>query len=414
MKLTTFFFAFFSLLLCFSLQAQAPQTLNYQAIARNPQGQPYADQSVSVQFSILDGSAGGMAIYTETHAAQTNQFGLFTLAIGGGVPMQGSFAAIDWGSGSKFLKVDIDGVLQGTTQMQSVPYAIFAEKTKLTAGNGIAISGNTITNNGDLSATNELQNLSLTGSTLAISNGNSVSLPAANAYTAGAGIAVSGNTITNTSLNTDAQTLSLTGNSLGISGGNSVSLPAATAYTAGTGIGISGTTITNTAPSKWNAVGSSIFYNTGKVLVGIASPLNSNSTTLLQVGSATTEAALFMAGKGGSNHSSIALGEFGTDKNWAMAFKSTANGGINRMFSIDYQDGLTTIDDIFKLTPTGNTALGYDYNQTPPASKLSVKGGDINIIDVGKGVIMKSPNGNCWRMTVSNVGQPVFTAITCP
>jgi hypothetical protein len=132
------------------------------------------------------------------------------------------------------------------------------------------------------------------------------------------------------------------------------------------------------------------------------------------VGSSNTEAALFLAGTGGSNHSSIALGEFGGTKSWAIMQKASTNGGTNHYFSIEYQDGTSLIDGILKLTPEGNTALGYAYNQVPPASKLSVKGGDINVVDVGKGIIMKSPNGSCWRLTVSNTGQPVFTSVTCP
>ena len=49
-----------------------------------------------------------------------------------------------------------------------------------------------------------------------------------------------------------------------------------------------------------------------------------------------------------------------------------------------------------------------------PHSRLHVRDGDVYIDQIGSGVIMKSPNGQCWRMTVSNAGAPVFTAITCP
>ena len=49
-----------------------------------------------------------------------------------------------------------------------------------------------------------------------------------------------------------------------------------------------------------------------------------------------------------------------------------------------------------------------------PKSKLHVSQGDVYIDQIDSGVIMKSPNGQCWRMTVSNAGQPVFSSITCP
>ena len=45
---------------------------------------------------------------------------------------------------------------------------------------------------------------------------------------------------------------------------------------------------------------------------------------------------------------------------------------------------------------------------------VQVTTGDVYIEDVGNGVIMKSPDGNCWRMTVNNAGEPVFSSVTCP
>ncbi|MCK0130763.1 hypothetical protein MWU59_04520 [Flavobacteriaceae bacterium F08102] len=45
---------------------------------------------------------------------------------------------------------------------------------------------------------------------------------------------------------------------------------------------------------------------------------------------------------------------------------------------------------------------------------IIVKTSDIFIENVGSGVIMKSPDGNCWRMTVDNNGNPVFQSISCP
>ena len=56
--------------------AQAPQLMNYQAVARNGSGQVLANQSVGLRFSILDGGPNGNAVYVETHATSTNQFGL--------------------------------------------------------------------------------------------------------------------------------------------------------------------------------------------------------------------------------------------------------------------------------------------------------------------------------------------------
>jgi hypothetical protein len=123
-----------SIVIRLSLFAQAPQALNYQAVARNNDGSVVAGQSVRVRFSILDGSATGATVYQETHQTSTNNFGLFTLSIGKGSVGSGIFSGINWATGSKFLKVEIalGGAgfqLQGTTQLLSVPYALYAEKS---------------------------------------------------------------------------------------------------------------------------------------------------------------------------------------------------------------------------------------------------------------------------------------------
>lgn len=122
--------------------------------------------------------------------------------------------------------------------------------TTYTAGSGINISGNSISNSGDLSTTNEIQTMTLTGNNLSLSNGGgSVTIPTGTIYTAGNGINISGNTITNDgdlSTTNEIQTMTLAGNNLTLSyGGGSVILPTGTTYTAGNGINIVGNTITN-------------------------------------------------------------------------------------------------------------------------------------------------------------------------
>lgn len=118
------FFAFWTL----GAVAQAPQGLNYQAVARDADGQPWQDTTLDVQFTILQDAPDGTPLYTETHTAVTNAFGLFTLTIGQGATT-GVFSNIPWRDGLKFLEVTIDGQLSGTTQLWSVPYALFAEST---------------------------------------------------------------------------------------------------------------------------------------------------------------------------------------------------------------------------------------------------------------------------------------------
>jgi hypothetical protein len=157
--------------------AQTPQGFNYQAVIRDNTGKPKINTNVNLRLSILDGSASGTVLYSETHSTQTNSVGLVNVIVGKGSVLSGNFPTIIWKK-SKFLQVSVDNVLMGTSELQSVPFAQYAETTNLNAGNGIAINGNTVTNTGDLSNSNEIQSLSLSGNTLSLSNGGgSVQLP---------------------------------------------------------------------------------------------------------------------------------------------------------------------------------------------------------------------------------------------
>ena len=70
------------LLFVCELRAQAPQSFNYQAVARDVSGKILANQNVGVKIIIHVGSSTGTPVYAETFTTTTNLFGLFTLAIG--------------------------------------------------------------------------------------------------------------------------------------------------------------------------------------------------------------------------------------------------------------------------------------------------------------------------------------------
>ena len=137
------------------LAAQAPQGINYQAVARNPDTSPKANTTLEVGIKIKD--AFGNDLYTESHTKPTNGLGLFNLVIGQGNNPTGTFANINWASGSKLLEVIINGQSGGTQPLLSVPYALYAEKTNLQAGTGISVSGNTISNSGDTNPNDDIK-----------------------------------------------------------------------------------------------------------------------------------------------------------------------------------------------------------------------------------------------------------------
>jgi hypothetical protein len=118
-----------------SLLGQAPQSFNYQAIARNSSGTILTNQNVSFRVSILQSSITGNSIYTETHSLITNQTGIVNFAIGNGVVGSGSFDLINWASGPYFIKVELDAtggsnyILMSTAQLLSVPYSLYSNKS---------------------------------------------------------------------------------------------------------------------------------------------------------------------------------------------------------------------------------------------------------------------------------------------
>lgn len=164
LTLTTFFF-----LALFSYALSQPAGFTYQSIVRTAQGQPLTDQDITMRLTVREGSAQGTAVYQEVHNAQSNGFGLVNLVVGDGTSSD-DLTDVSWGSSSHYLQVEVDPeggssyTDMGTSQLLSVPYARHAE----TASN---------VDDADADPTNELQNLSLSGNSLSISNGNSVTLP---------------------------------------------------------------------------------------------------------------------------------------------------------------------------------------------------------------------------------------------
>lgn len=221
------------------ISSQVPQSLNYQAVARNAMGEMISNRNIGIQFSIL--APGGILLYKEKHTVTTNNFGLFILSIGNGFSVSGNFGNIDWSNGPISLKteIDIDGgnnyTLSGTQLLESVPFALYASTanpkgmasgdlggdypdpivsgiqgrpisanepatgevlkwdgnkwapeadltgggtTPYSSGQGISITGNIISNTGDLSNTNEIQTITISGDTIRLSkNGGELVLP---------------------------------------------------------------------------------------------------------------------------------------------------------------------------------------------------------------------------------------------
>jgi len=124
-----------SVLFCAITLAQSvPQGINYQAVARDANGDVLMNQALTIQFSVISDITTSAVSWQETHQDTTNAYGLFTAIIGVGtttsVGSSVTFDVIDWGASNHLLKVEVNyggGLVDmGTTAFMSVPYSIYS------------------------------------------------------------------------------------------------------------------------------------------------------------------------------------------------------------------------------------------------------------------------------------------------
>ncbi len=142
-----------ALLFCTLIFAQAPEKFSYQAVVRNASNAIITNAPVGVKVSILKTSAAGTVVYAETQTATTNANGLISIQIGSGTVLSGSIAGINWATDSYFIKTEIDPgggsaySIAGTTQLLSVPYALYSKNSGSGSGFTLPYSGTSASDN---------------------------------------------------------------------------------------------------------------------------------------------------------------------------------------------------------------------------------------------------------------------------
>jgi uncharacterized protein YneR len=113
--------------------SQIPQGFNYQALALDGSDHPISSQTIRVMLTVQSDTLGGTIYWKELHSGiVTSLNGMFSLVVGKGVKQDGiapSFGEIDWNTGVKWLKTEIDHGgwnTMGSSRLWSVPYALVA------------------------------------------------------------------------------------------------------------------------------------------------------------------------------------------------------------------------------------------------------------------------------------------------
>lgn len=422
--------------------AQAPQAFNYQGIARDGNGTPFTNRNITLRIAILQGALPGTEVYQESHNAQTNKLGIFTVEVGHGHSQLGAFEDVDWGSGEHYVRIEMDAEggtnykLLGESQLLSVPYALYAGNgsggenlwEKNTSGidypdgnvgigttnpqNKISIQGNDANGEGRVlvSMQNEsTSNRSWAALRLAAGDGDSRTYLTHHAlsydydgdkYTDFGQFSSNGRGLI---LRSDRQD----GIIKFLAGGNILS-PAERMRITGEGfIGIG----TENPRQKLTIQGED---NAGEDIDYIFL----NNTSL------GTRSGVLMALSAGDNASQTTIGHhaetytFDNDKytdfgqvhstGAGLILRASSNEGVIK-FMMGH-NGINSSTERMRITNAGYVGIGTEN----PESRLQVADGDIYIEDINNGVIMKSPNGGCWRMTINDDGSIQTTSITCP
>lgn len=193
----------------------------------------------------------------------------------------------------------------------------------------------------------------------------------------------------------------------------------------------------------------SLTINTGSVASAIgletqATGQYSLSTGYQSIASGNTSTAIgYKANAIGTRSFAIGENTFSVDQGYSFGQMAKANVGqslaIGRFVETNASGSIvigssTSISSLINSKPNSlmigfnsseptlfvsESELTFNYNgigkvgigTTDPKARLQIADGDIFIQDINKGIIMKSPDGSCWRGTMSDNGQLEFVKL---
>ncbi|MEY3738730.1 MAG: hypothetical protein RL544_1508, partial [Bacteroidota bacterium] len=127
--------------------SRVPDGILFQAIAKDPAGNPAKGRTIYIKNAIIQSNISGVQVYVESHKIVASEDGVFTIIIGKGNRIMGpsSINNIDWANGPYFLNikaaiapsvpltnwvVDEHYIDMGTSQFWTVPFSLFAARVE--------------------------------------------------------------------------------------------------------------------------------------------------------------------------------------------------------------------------------------------------------------------------------------------